>query len=136
MGTVLGFVVGAIALGVAAHGALRNMRLRRKGGRATAEVTDIREHTSTNTDGNGVTTTSHTYRAVLQFTTKDGQAITAEECNGGGMPHAERGQQVPVRYDSTDPHTVEIDTFGGRGNAQILISTIVGVGVIVLVAIH
>jgi hypothetical protein len=136
MGTVLGLIVGAVFLGVAAHGALRNMRLRRAGGRAMAEVTDIREHTSTNTDGNGITTTSHTYNAVLQFTTGDGRAIVAEECNGSGSPHARRGQQVPVRYDSTNPQTVEIDTFGGRGNAQILVSAVVGVAVIVFVAIH
>lgn len=41
-----------------------------------------------------------------------------------------------VRYKSADPSTVEIDTFWGRGNAQILVGAIVGIAIIVVVAIH
>lgn len=109
------------------------MRLRRSGGRATAEVIDIEEHTSTSTDGQGVPTTHHKYNAVLRFTTADGQTVTAEECNGGSTPHCQRGQQVPVRYDVANSRTVEIDTFSGRGNAQVLIGLVSAVAIFVLV---
>jgi hypothetical protein len=130
---LLGVIVAAVFLGVAGHGAWRNMRLRRSGGRAMAEVIDIEEHTSTSSDGQGVITTQHKYNAMLRFTTADGQTVTAEECNGSSSPHCQRGQQVPVRYDVANPRTVEIDTFSGRGNAQLLIGLISAVAIIVLV---
>jgi hypothetical protein len=130
---LLGVIVAAVFLGVAGHGAWRNMRLRRSGGRAMAEVIDIEEHTSTSTDGQGVPTTHHKYNAVLRFTTADGQTVTAEECNGGSTPHCQRGQQVPVRYDVANSRTVEIDTFSGRGNAQVLIGLVSAVAIFVLV---
>jgi hypothetical protein len=130
---LLGLIVAAVFLGVAGHGAWRNMRLRRSGGRAMAEVIDIAEHTSSSSDGQGVITTQHKYNAVLRFTTAGGHTVTAEECNGDSSPHCQRGQQVPVRYDVANPRTVEIDTVSGRGNAQLLIGLISAVAIIVLV---
>jgi len=47
--------------------------------------------------------------------------------------HCQRGQQVPVRYNVANPRTVEIDTFSGRGNVQLLIGLISAVAIIVLV---
>jgi hypothetical protein len=38
-----------------------------------------------------------------------------------------------VRYDVANPRTVEIDTFSGRGNAQVLIGLVSAVAIFVLV---
>jgi Protein of unknown function (DUF3592) len=130
--SLLGVVGAVVFFGVAGHGVWRNSRLRRSGGRATAEVIDINEYASRSTDAQGFTTTSHTYKAVLRFTTADGQVVVAEECNGGNSRHARRGQQVPVRYDSANPNTVEINTFSGRGNTQVVVALIAAIAVTVV----
>ena len=66
-----------------AHGVYRNVRLHRFGERTTASVVAVRQHPFTSTNPDGITTTRHTYKAVLSFTTVKGESVMAEECDGG-----------------------------------------------------
>jgi hypothetical protein len=131
MREVLVAIFAAVLLGVVANGVYTNLKLRRHGGRVTAQVVSVRAHQSTGTDENGTRTRITTYKAVLSFTTQDGQHIMAEERNGGRRPHARPGAEVPVRYDSRNPSLVEIDTFRGRWSAQTVFCAALFIAIVV-----
>lgn len=129
-------VIGAVCLSGTVHGVYRNVRLRQFGERTTAQVVAVRQHTSTSTNSDGITTTRHTYKAVLSFTTVNGESIMTEESNGGRRPHAEYGQEVPVRYDRRKPSTVEIDTFAGRWNIQTIVGGLACCAILVYILLR
>jgi hypothetical protein len=87
-------IFAAVLLGVVVNGVYTNLKLRRHGGRATAHVVSVRAHQSTGTDENGTRTRVTAYKAVLSFTTEDGQHIMAEERNGGRTPGRARRRLV------------------------------------------
>jgi hypothetical protein len=67
MRDVLVAIFTAVLFGVVVNGVYTNVKLRRHGGRVTAQVVSVRTHRSTGTDENGTRTRITTYKAVLSL---------------------------------------------------------------------
>ena len=98
----LGFVaLGLLFVGLALFFFLRTRKFLETAVKTTGTILDLAE--SSGSEGGTV------YQAIVQFTTADGTAVTWQESMASNPPAGQPGDQLPMRYDPTDPNDARID---------------------------
>lgn len=100
----------------------QDRRLSRGGGRADAEVVKLDK--ARQRDG------GWTYTPVVRFRTADGAVMVARAKVGWNRRAASPGDRIGIRYQTSNPENVVIDTLMGRGLVVGAIAGIVGLGML------
>lgn len=97
----LGFLgLGLLFIGLAAFFFFRTRKFLETAVLTTGTIVDL--VASSGSEGGTV------YQAVVQFTTGDGRQVTWQQSMASNPPAGQPGDEVPVRYDPTDPDDARI----------------------------
>jgi Protein of unknown function (DUF3592) len=97
---IIFLAVGAVQLGLGVFFLARTRRFLRTAVDTTGTIVDLLE--SHSSEG------GTTFQAVVEFQTADGRTIQWTERMASNPPAGQSGDQVPMKYDPTDPDDARI----------------------------